>query len=238
MYDQQQMAQAPPPPQQMLIAQCPPGLEPLLGLESVWIHQQVDLVETFLPVETKNKYQITDHRGAQCYMAFEQSNVFGRQFLGTGHPFHMDIIDNYGRMIFYCERPLQCCDDQVTVHLYDGTILGSVTHGWCACWNSEFNVFDQNRSHIFNIDGPCCGCALTTCCMSEKYDVYPVHSKNPVAQIRKEFSGFLQEIATDADIFGVEFPIDLDAKMKAVLIGAVFLIDFTYYETSGAQNNM
>ena len=35
---------------------------------------------------------------------------------------------------------------------------------------------------------------------------------------------------TDAQNFGLTFPIDLDVKMKAVLLGATFLIDFMYFE--------
>lgn len=32
------------------------------------------------------------------------------------------------------------------------------------------------------------------------------------------------EMFTDADNFGLEFPMDLDVSMKAVLLGAAFLI--------------
>ena len=216
-----------------MIPDCPPGLEPLLGLESVWVKQKVDLMETFLPVETKNSYQITDYKGTQIYVAFEKSNVFGRQLLGTSHPFRMEIIDNYGRMILYVERPWACCEDRVTIHLYDGTILGSIAHWCCSC---NFHVYDLNRTEIFKIEGPPCGCNLCACKLTQDFDVFPVNSKVPIAQIRKEFAGVMQEMATDADTFGVEFPLNLDARMKAVLIGAVFLIDFTYYETA-PQNN-
>jgi hypothetical protein len=34
----------------------------------------------------------------------------------------------------------------------------------------------------------------------------------------------LREAFTDADYFGITFPMDLDVKMKAVMIGACFLI--------------
>ena len=35
---------------------------------------------------------------------------------------------------------------------------------------------------------------------------------------------------TDADNFGVELPADLDASVKAVFLGAVFLVDFVHFE--------
>ena len=45
-----------------------------------------------------------------------------------------------------------------------------------------------------------------------------------VGKISKQWTGFIREGYTDADNFGATFPMDLDVKMKAVLLGAVFLI--------------
>ncbi|VDP86977.1 unnamed protein product [Echinostoma caproni] len=45
-----------------------------------------------------------------------------------------------------------------------------------------------------------------------------------IGRITKQWSNLLQEMFTDADNFGVSFPLDLDVRVKATLIGAVFLI--------------
>lgn len=45
-----------------------------------------------------------------------------------------------------------------------------------------------------------------------------------VGKISKQWTGLAKEAFTDADNFGITFPIDLDVKMKATLLGAVFLI--------------
>lgn len=45
-----------------------------------------------------------------------------------------------------------------------------------------------------------------------------------VGKISKQWTGLLRENYTDADNFGAKFPMDLDVRMKAVLLGAVFLI--------------
>ena len=47
---------------------------------------------------------------------------------------------------------------------------------------------------------------------------------SPCGQIRKQWSGVVKEAFTDADNFGVTFPMDLDVKVKATMLGAVFLI--------------
>ena len=48
--------------------------------------------------------------------------------------------------------------------------------------------------------------------------------------ITKKWSGLGKEMFTDADHFGVEFPERADIALKAVLLGAVFLIDFAHFE--------
>lgn len=45
-----------------------------------------------------------------------------------------------------------------------------------------------------------------------------------MGKISKQWAGLLREAFTDADYFGITFPMDLDVKMKAVMIGACFLI--------------
>lgn len=54
--------------------------------------------------------------------------------------------------------------------------------------------------------------------------VYSKDGSTKVGKISKQWSGFVREAFTDSDMFGINFPIDLDVKMKAVLLGACFLI--------------
>ena len=45
-----------------------------------------------------------------------------------------------------------------------------------------------------------------------------------IGRISKQWSGLLKEVFTDTDNFGIQFPLDMDVKMKAVLMGTCFLI--------------
>ena len=49
-----------------------------------------------------------------------------------------------------------------------------------------------------------------------------------IGRISKQWSGLLKEGFTDTDNFGIQFPLDLDVKLKAVLMGACFLIVRTH----------
>lgn len=45
-----------------------------------------------------------------------------------------------------------------------------------------------------------------------------------VGRINKQWGGLAREMFTDSDHFGISFPMDLDVKVKALLLGACFLI--------------
>lgn len=45
-----------------------------------------------------------------------------------------------------------------------------------------------------------------------------------IGKISKQWTGFVREAFTDFSSFDIHFPLDLDVKMKAVMIGACFLI--------------
>lgn len=58
--------------------------------------------------------------------------------------------------------------------------------------------------------------------------------KNPVGKITKRFSGIGREIATDADMFDVEFlglSSNQDQRMRLLLMG--FVVDMKYFEGKG-----
>ena len=45
-----------------------------------------------------------------------------------------------------------------------------------------------------------------------------------IGKISNQWTGFMRERFTNADKFGIQFPFDLDVKIKAVMLGASFLI--------------
>ena len=50
-----------------------------------------------------------------------------------------------------------------------------------------------------------------------------------IGMLTKEKGGIMQEMMTDADTFNLEFPKDCPLNHKAVLLGAVFLVDFMFF---------
>ena len=98
-----------------------------------------------------------------------------------------------------------------------------------------YRVKDAEGTIVFKIEGPIC---TYSCFGSDvEFKVLSADGITQVGKISKQWSGLLKEAFTDADIFGINFPIDLDVRMKGVLLGACMLIDFNFFEQSGNQEN-
>ncbi|XP_031567694.1 phospholipid scramblase 2-like [Actinia tenebrosa] len=214
-------------------ANCPPGLEYLTQIDQLLIHQQVELLEAFTGFETNNKYEVKNNMGQQIYFAAEDTDCCTRQCCGPGRPFDMKILDNYQREVIHLTRPLRCsscwfpcCLQEIEVQSPPGTIVGYCAQLWSICI-PKFAIQNANRETVLLIEGPLCQCNL---CGDVEFQVLSADGQNQVGKVSKQWSGLAKEMFTDADNFGITFPMDLDVKIKAVILGASFLIDFMFFE--------
>uniref|UniRef100_A0A3B3Z7I1 Phospholipid scramblase n=1 Tax=Periophthalmus magnuspinnatus TaxID=409849 RepID=A0A3B3Z7I1_9GOBI len=234
-------APAPIPNPGPSIPGCPPGLEYLTQIDQILVQQKVDYAEMIIGWEMSNNYDIKNSMGQQIFTAREDDrNFFTMQFYGPLRPFTIHIHDNFGREILTVTRPIKCascccpcCLQEVEIQSPPGFPIGYVEQNWHP-FLPKFTVLDATRSAQLKIKGPFCDCK---CCSDVVFEVLSRDEEAVVGQISKQWGGFLQEGFSDADNFGISFPMDLDVKVKAVLLGAVFLIDFMYFETNKNDNN-
>jgi uncharacterized protein YxjI len=142
-------------------------------------------------------------------------------------PFDIKIKDISGREVIHLSRPFACCLHSIEVFAPPRQLAGSVEQ-WSIC-PPQFVVKDAQGTVVLEIKGPFCTFSL---CGSVDFQIMSRDGKTQVGKISKEWSGWLQEAFSDADNFGISFPVDLDVKMKAVMLGACFLIDFMFFEDS------
>lgn len=219
---------------------CPPGLEYLTAIDQLLVHQKVELLEAFVGFETANKYTVKNSLGQKVFYAGEKSDCCSRQFCGPNRPFEMKIMDNHGQEVIHLNRPLACTDccfpcclQNMEVTSPPGTLIGSIQQEW-SIFKPKFSVKDVTGQTVLKIEGPFCTFSL---CGDVEFNVYSSDGCTKVGKISKQWSGLVREAFTDADMFGINFPLDLDVKMKAVLLGACFLIDFMFFEKSGNKEN-
>ncbi|KAH9365732.1 hypothetical protein HPB48_009607 [Haemaphysalis longicornis] len=102
-----------------------------------------------------------------------------------------------------------------------GTLIGSVKMD-CSIIFPVFTIQDASKKRVLKIKGPFC--TQSTCCGDVVFDIFTADGVTKIGLMNKNFGGVLREHLTDADNFTVVFPMDLDVKMKAVLLGALILI--------------
>ncbi|KAH9369717.1 hypothetical protein HPB48_007684 [Haemaphysalis longicornis] len=196
-----------PPAAMERIPGCPPGLEYLVSVDQLLVHQQLQLIEIFLPYEQKNKYVVKNTMGQFIYMAVEESDLASRCCCGKSRPFEMTVLD-YRNV------------EEMQVQAPPGTIIGSIRQRWSVLFPT-FSVLDSNDREVLKVVGPF---ITSACCNDVVFDIFSRDGRTKLGAVSKNWTGVLREALTDIDNFTVVFPVDMDTKIKAVLLGLVFLI--------------
>nr|XP_019951208.1 PREDICTED: phospholipid scramblase 2-like [Paralichthys olivaceus] len=217
----------------------PPGLEYLTQIDQILIHQKVELLEAFIGFETNNQYEIKNSLGQKIYKAKEKNDCCTRNCCGSLRSFDMKIKDNMDREVIRLIRPFRCvscwcpcCLQEMEVQAPPGTTIGYVKQDWHP-FLPRFSIQGANKETLMKLEGPCFAC---NCCGDVNFELKGKDGDKPIGRISKQWSGLLKEVFTDTDNFGIQFPLDMDVKMKAVLMGACFLIDFMFFEKVGEAN--
>lgn len=97
-------------------------------------------------------------------------------------------------------------------------------------WYPEFRIQDADGNDVLKIRGPCC--MLCACICDTNFQVFNLDDEC-IGKVSRQVSAesMLKDyVGVNSETFGISFPIDLDIKIKAVLLAACFLIDFQYFE--------
>ncbi|XP_061096927.1 phospholipid scramblase 1 isoform X1 [Conger conger] len=214
---------------------CPPGLEYLLQVDQLLIKQKVELVEALVGFESNNKYEVQNSMGQNVFYAVEENDCLSRQCCGPMRSFVIRVLDNFGHEVITVTRPLKCmsccfpcCLQELEVQSPPGNTVGYITQQWHP-FVPKFIIQNEKWEPVLKIHGPFCG---WNCLPDIDFEIMTMDEVNKIGKISKQWTGLLREAFTDSDNFGVQFPMDLDVRMKAVMIGACFLIDFMFFESN------
>ncbi|XP_041480767.1 phospholipid scramblase 1-like isoform X2 [Lytechinus variegatus] len=224
---------------------CPPGLEYLTQVDQLLVHQIVELFEMFTGVEMANRYAIKNSLGQQVYFAHEESDFCMRQCCGPQRGFIIHITDNSQQEVMRLEREFkfcagcgwcagpdsETCSFEVRVEAPVGNIIGYVRQAQYYL-GPKFDILDAERKPVVRIKGPYCMCQDICCQGDIEFDVFTGDMASTIGKVSKQWPGCFKHAWTDADNFGVTFPVDLHVNVKATLLAAVFLIDFMFFEES------
>ncbi|XP_051780854.1 phospholipid scramblase 3b isoform X2 [Erpetoichthys calabaricus] len=217
----------------------PPGLEYLTQIDQVLVHQKIELLEALIGFETNNQYEIKNSMGQMIFHAQEKNDCCTRNCCGSLRHFNIKITDNFGHEVIHLIRPFKCascwcpcCLQELEVQSPPGTTIGFVIQNWHP-FLPKFSIQNASKETVMKVVGPCMAC---NCCGDVNFEVKTPDENAAIGRISKQWSGLVKEMLTDTDNFGIQFPMDLDVKIKAVLLGACFLIDFMFFEKVGEAN--
>lgn len=220
---------------------CPQGLEYLTLIDQILVKQKVEVFELFTGCEMKNKYIVQNSMGQQVFYIKEDVDCCTRQLCGPARPFDMRVLDNYEREVMHFYRPFKCgpcswcggcCQQEIVIESPPGQVIGFVKQDPTFCI-PKLTIYDAGKTTpLLKIVGPCCPIA---CCSDVEFQVLDLSEQNKIGSVTKQWTGFFREAFTDADHFGITFPLDLDVKVKASLLGALMLIDFMFFEQQQNQ---
>ncbi|KAH9365728.1 hypothetical protein HPB48_009611 [Haemaphysalis longicornis] len=142
------------------------------------------------------------------------------------------MLPQYNRMLMICQLTGNTFSDrkrdwiplrrsaELEVQAPKGTVIGSVRMDFSL--SPSFSILDRSEKLVLKIKGPLC--PSTFCCNDVLFNIFAADEVTKLGHVIKFNSGLSGEEFIDVDSFSLAFPIDLDVKMKAVLLGALILI--------------
>ena len=198
-------------------------MEALNDVDGLVVSQQKEWGEIVSGFETKNKYTVLDTAGNKLYMAMEEEgSTLMRMFLKAARPFKITVRTPDNKTVILADRPFRFYFHEITVYDNGGKLLGSLKKRF-SILRRIYTVYDQQHREVFQLFGP----------LLKPWTFIIKKDFKELGKITKKWSGLLKEGFTDADNFGVTFPVGMEIKLKALFLGAVFLIDFVHFENTG-----
>jgi uncharacterized protein YxjI len=197
-------------------------MESLAQTNGLVIQQQKEWGEILTGFETKNKYAVFNTDGRQLYYAAELGgNFLLRILLKAYRPFEIAIVNTQNQMVLKLKSPFRFYFREIDVLNASGQWLGRIKRQF-SLLRRIYSVQDAQGQEILQLYGP----------FWRPWTFEIRQNEQALGKITKKWSGLLKEAFTDADNFGVTYPADWPKEAKAVLLGAVFLIDFVHFENT------
>ncbi|CAF1560797.1 unnamed protein product [Rotaria magnacalcarata] len=217
------------------------GIEKFKFIDSLSINHRFSLKQALTSIPMRPKYGIFNNQGEQLFYAFEESDPFGQVCCTNERKFTMHVVDNQSRELIRVHRELQSCSgcccfancenckQHVTVESPPGHILGTVEQEFSLS-SMKYVLKDANDTPMLFIMGPCCICDGTHSCGCEnKYALLGTDRITEIGSIDKQYFNSVRVSTANPVAFTLNFPLNLDARMKIVALAALFLIDIGNY---------
>lgn len=200
-------------------------MQQLSNIDQLLICQKKEWTEAITGFENCNRYEVFDRDNKQLYIASEISGSrFKRWFLKGNRPFQIDVVNKSNELVLSVKRPYRFFYHKAEVFDREGTLLGVVTKRFTLL-SRVYSIKDGTGREIYKLNGP----------LFKPWTFTIFGEGGEDGQITKEWSGLFKEGFTDADNFALTFPVQWTDRLKLLMLGTVFLIDFVHFESTGGD---
>ena len=167
---------------------------------------------------------VSDERGDELFYAVEEpGSVLARLFLRAYRPFAIDVLNQDGEKLLRIERPFRFYFHTAQILDGSGRLIGTMERHFSVV-RRLYSVLSTSGNKLFDLFGP----------LLRPWTFKIVEGGREQGMIQKKWTGLAKEAFTDADNFGVSFPLGWPVEQKTLALGAVFLIDFVHFENKGS----
>jgi uncharacterized protein YxjI len=192
------------------------------GAPTVSVSQSKEWLEIFTGFEQRNRFSLEIGGRKGALLAAEEGSGWERFFLGSMRPYTLVILQPDGKPVLNLHAPFRFIHREIFVTTPEGKPLGRVRKRFTFP-HTRYDVFGEHDQHLFEIARG----FLKVWTFTIRCD------GRDVAVITKRWSGLGKEMFTDADHFQLQFEDVKDPGERRILLGALFLIDFTHFEKGG-----
>lgn len=201
------------------------GTHFLAGVEQLEIQRIVNL-STLLGLSKKEKqYRIKVPKAETIFLAMESRTQNEERSTRRFSGFSLIFLDPAGETSFivkknpiwkYIPGPVH----KITIESTE--LIGSVEQNF-SLLGPSFTVYDASRRPLCNIYGPnVCGCCMYK---ESQFQIISIDQSHQIASLMHQWDHTLHEYT-----LLLTFPIDLNIKLKSLLLGASFLMEHLYFE--------
>lgn len=196
------------------------GTQFLAGVEQLEIQQVIDLSTLLGRTERGNQYRVKVPRAETLFLAMESQSETESRLCGLYKGFVLNVLDQCGETAFIMRKDpswhVPGVRQKITVE--SAHLIGSVEKNF-SMMGPNFTVYDAFKEPLCNIYGPCC------MYKEAQFQVISLDGSRQVASLMHQWD----HLSVDY-ILLLTFPIDIDAKLKSLLLGASFLIEYLYFQ--------
>ncbi|XP_078526617.1 phospholipid scramblase 2-like [Lissotriton helveticus] len=204
-----------PVPYMAALPNIPPGLEYLTQVDQILIHQKRFSVFLY-----SSEFEILNTVSQKIFHAKEKRKVFGPAL-------DIRVYDNSQRNVLHLLLPALSWTEKLEVYSpTTGCLIGYIVKNW-KTFSISFSILNMAKEEVLRVVGPGFG---TAAFKDVNFEVKTSNKSHTIGRITKVWRGVRKEMFSANDHYSVQFPIDLDAKVKALLLSTAIFIDHLYFE--------